>query len=109
MANDTQDYIFLAVICATLIIFLMLPVMIAALRHHPATATIARLTPLALLSMALWLALFAWAALDRKNDGVISAYVEKLRARKRFSMFIFMLIGMGIAVLAVSLWPMLGG
>lgn len=58
-----------------------LPVAIAALRRHPDLKTIAKLAPLALFSFVLWFALIAWAASDKRNDGVVSRAIEKVRER----------------------------
>lgn len=89
----------LEIICVAITMFILLHLLIAALRHHPSTGIIGRLTPLALVSLTLWCALFAWAALHRKDNGVITIYLKGLRARKQLPI----LIGIGIAILAINL------
>jgi len=86
-----------------IIVFVSIPLLIAVVRQHPEQRTIMRLTPFALVSFVLWAALFAWAASDKRDDGVIAQYVARLRHRNLMPAIIVILIGIGVIGSAVTL------
>lgn len=89
--------IVLAIALGVLVLFCIIPVAIAWARKHPDTRTIAKLSPLSLLSFALWFALIVWAASDKRNDTVISRYIEKAKEQNLGPWIIGGLVFLGIA------------
>jgi len=85
------------------LLFCAIPVAIAWGRKHPDLKTIAKLSPLTILSFALWFALIVWAATDKRNDSVVSRYIEKIRERNMGPWIIGGLVILGIAGGAFSL------
>ncbi len=77
-------------------LFIAAPALIASLRRHPERRLIYKLSPLSLFSFILWGALIVWAAADQRRDGVISKYVEKLRANNCLPWVIVALLALGI-------------
>ena len=100
----TEDRILLlALICLGLLVFAAIPVLIAIARRNPDTKTIAKLAPLALLSFALWFALIAWAATDRRNDGVISQFIDRVQGSNLGPWLIALLLVIGLGGTALTL------
>ena len=87
----------LFVLLTVTVAFITAPAIIAWLRKHPDRHLIYKLTPLALLSFLLWLALIAWAVSDKRDDAVIQKYVAKLRANNRLPIVIGLLVVAGLA------------
>ncbi|KLI63199.1 superinfection immunity protein [Aurantiacibacter marinus] len=95
--------IVLVIAVGVLLLFCAIPVAIAWGRKHPDLRTIAKLSPLALLSFALWIALIVWAATDKRNDSVVSRYIEKVRERNLGPWIVGGLVLFGVATGAFSL------
>lgn len=95
--------IVLVIAVAVTLLFCAIPVGIAWGRSHPDLRTIAKLSPLTILSFALWFALIVWAATDKRNDSVVSRYIEKVRERNLGPWIIGGLVVLGIAGGAASL------
>jgi hypothetical protein len=92
-----------AIALLAVIAFVSIPALIAVVRQHPERRTIMRLTPFALLSFVLWAALFAGAASDKRDDGIIAQYVARLRHRNLMPAVIGGLIVIGVIGSAVTL------
>ena len=100
--SETQIITIVALV-ALLLLICAIPVIIAWLRKHPDLRTIAKLSPLSILSFALWFALIVWAATDKRNDTVVSRYIEKVRERNLGPWIIGGLVIVGLAGGAFSL------
>ncbi len=92
----------LAVAIGALLLICLIPVAIAWGRKHPDLKTIAKLSPLSILSFALWLALIVWAATDKRNDTVVSRYIEKVREKNLGPWIIVGLVVLGVGGTALS-------
>ncbi len=88
--------IFVAALAAVLL-FVAVPAIVAMVRRHPETPTIVKLTPLALFSFALWIALLVWAASDKRDDAVISKYIARFRQRNLLPWIVGSLVVIGLA------------
>lgn len=95
--------IVIVIAVGVLLLFCAIPVAIAWGRKHPDLRTIAKLSPLAILSFALWLALIVWAATDKRNDTVVSRYIEKVRERNLGPWIIGGLVVLGVGGTALSM------
>lgn len=100
---NNQQMIALMVIAGVFLLFCAIPVIIAWVRKHADLRTIAKLSPLALLSFALWFALIVWAATDKRDDSVVSRYIEKVRERNLGPWIIGGLVALGAGGMALSL------
>ena len=93
----------LALLCLGFLVFAAIPVLVALARRNPDTKTIAKLAPLSLLSFALWFALIAWAATDRRNDGVISKFIDRVQGSNLGPWLIALLLLVGLGGTAFTL------
>ena len=107
--NEFQ-IIVLAIAVGVLLLFCAIPAIIAWARKHPDLRTIAKLSPLSLLSFALWFALIVWAASDKRNDTIVSRYIEKVRERNLGPWIIggLVLFGVGTTAFALMGDPLVG-
>lgn len=93
----------LGLVVLALLIFLVLPAIIALVRRHPGRKLIVQLTPLTLVSFLLWVALLVWAVSDKRNDAVLSRYVTRLRGSWRFPAAIGVLVLLGLVGITIPL------
>ncbi|RJY08248.1 hypothetical protein [Aurantiacibacter aquimixticola] len=100
----TYQLVAIAVAVGVTLLFCGLPVMIAFGRRHPDRRTIAKLSPLALLSFALWFALILWAATDRKDDSIVARYIDRIQKRNLGPWIVGGLVFIGLAGTAASLY-----
>ena len=98
---STGHLVLAATVLALLLLFVAVPAIVAVVRRHPDAPTIAKLTPLALFSFALWIALIIWAASDKRDDAVISKYIARLRQGNLLPWVIGGLVVVGLASGAV--------
>ena len=94
---ETQYIVIIALTLAVTVIFCGLPVAIAAIRRHPDLGLIAKLSPLSILSFALWFALIVWAATDKRKDGVVSRYIDKVKDKNLLPWIVGALVVLGLA------------
>lgn len=91
-----EKAILLAGVVLIFVLFIAAPALIALVRRHPERQLIYKLSPLCAFSFILWGALIVWAASDKRNDGVISKYVAKLREKNSLPWVIAALLGLGV-------------
>ncbi|MGB3167811.1 MAG: superinfection immunity protein [Alteraurantiacibacter sp.] len=94
--------IVIAVTGIVMLLFCLLPVIIAYARGHHDKRLIAKLSPLAILSFALWFALIVWAVTDKRNDSVVSRWIEKVKDRNLLPWIVGALVLLGIVATAAS-------
>lgn len=80
-----------------LVIYIVMPPLVALARQHPDRSLIYKLSPLCLLSFILWLAIIIWALTGHRNDAIISRYISKLRGNNRFPLAVTLLVLFGLA------------
>ena len=82
--------------------FCAVPVVIAWVRHSPDLKTIAKLSPLTILSFALWFALIVWGwSGKRDDDSVISRYIDKVQEKNLIPWIVGGLVVLGLATSAL--------
>ncbi len=79
-----------------------LPSIIAYARRHPDRAALARVNPLALFSFILWGALMVWAVGGKRNDSVISKFINNDGNRRLLIAAVVVMVGGGIAATAYA-------
>lgn len=92
----TEKIALLVVAVVVLAALIATPALIALVRRHPERRLIYKLSPLSTFSFILWGALIVWAASDQRNDGIVSKYVERLRANNRLPWVIVALLALGV-------------
>ena len=84
------------------VFFCAIPVIIAWAKHSPDLKTIAKLSPLTILSFALWFALIIWAwSGKRDDDSVIGRYITKVQERNLIPWIVGGLVLLGVASTAL--------
>lgn len=76
---NTRMVAALAIGTVLVLIFALLPALIAQARRHPDRAIIWKLSPGGLFSFILWFALMAWAIGGKRDDSVIGRYAHRLQ------------------------------
>ena len=98
-----QQLMGLALGIGILVLFCAIPVIIAYVRGHEDKRLIAKLSVLGVLSFALWFALVVWAATDKRDDSVVSRWIEKVKDKNLLPWIVGALVAIGLAGAAFSL------
>lgn len=98
--NEIYVLIIVVTIGITLL-FCLVPVAVAWVRESPDLKTIAKLSPLSMLSFALWFALIIWGWSGERNDGVVSRYIDKVQEKNLLPWIVGGLVAFGLATSAL--------
>ena len=100
-----QQILILTLMIGGLLVFCAVPVIIAFARGHADKRTIAKLSPLAIFSFALWFALIVWAATDKRDDSIVSRWIERAKDRNMGPWIVGGLVAFGMlgAIVATTI------